>query len=220
MSVLVGKKVLVLNRSWSAIQIVSLKRAVTMLFGTETEEPKARIIDPFAGFQTYTWADWAETKPTNEEEVIRSARQAFRIPEVILLSEYDKTPNHRLNFSRRHVYRRDNHQCQYCGEKPGTEELTIDHVVPKSHGGGTTWENCVLACVGCNSRKANRTPEQANMAIQGWKPPHKRRMPYKPKYGLFKGDHGNKINIPTSWKHFLSEAYWNITLENNEDEEI
>jgi len=215
MNALVGKKVLVLNKSWTAVQIVSLRRAITMLFGENDQEPKARIIDPFAGFQTYSWADWSQMKPSEDEETIRSARSEFRIPEVIFLSEYDKTPNHRLSFSRRHVYRRDNHQCQYCGSKPGTEELTIDHVLPKSQGGGTTWENCVLACVGCNSRKANRTPEQAKMVLQGWKPVSKRRAPYKPKYGLFKGD---KMIVPTSWKHFLSEAYWSVTLDNDEEE--
>jgi 5-methylcytosine-specific restriction endonuclease McrA len=215
MNVLTGKKVLVLNKSWTAVQIVSLRRAITMLFGENDQEPKARIIDPFEGFQTYSWADWAKIAPKDDEESIHSARMKFRIPEVILLSEYDKTPNHRLNFSRRHVYRRDNNQCQYCGEKPGTEELTIDHVLPRAQGGTTTWENCVLACIGCNSHKANRTPEQAKMVLQGWKPPHKRRAPYKPKYGLFKGD---RVIVPTSWKHFLSEAYWNVTLDNDEED--
>ena len=74
MNALVGKKVLVLNKSWTAVQIVSLRRAITMLFGENDQEPKARIIDPFDGFQTYSWADWSQMKPKDDEETIRSAR--------------------------------------------------------------------------------------------------------------------------------------------------
>jgi 5-methylcytosine-specific restriction endonuclease McrA len=209
-------KVLVLNKSWAPTQIVSLKRAMKKVFGDENQEPKALIIDPYAGFQTYNWADWAALTPREDEKVIRSAHAVHKIPEVILLTEYDKVRSQCLRFSRRQIYRRDNHQCQYCGKKPGSEELSLDHVLPKSKGGLTTWENCVLACIECNSRKADKTLSESRMIIQGWKPEHKRKLPCKPKYDLLKGE--IKVKIPESWKNFLSEVYWEITLENDNDE--
>jgi 5-methylcytosine-specific restriction endonuclease McrA len=86
----------------------------------------------------------------------------------------------------------------YCGDTPGTEELTIDHILPKSMGGKTSWENCVLACVKCNSYKANRTPEQARMKF--YRPDYK---PFKPKFNLFKGD----VRVD-SWQAFLGEMYF------------
>lgn len=149
------------------------------------------------------------------ESFMRSAHNIYRVPEVILLSKHDKTYAHRLNFSRRHVYRRDNYQCQYCGCKPGSSELTIDHVIPRAKGGETTWENCVLACVSCNGKKADRTLEQCGMVIQGWRPLAKRRKPVKPKFGLFKSD---KITALKSWSNWISQAYWSVTLENDEDD--
>lgn len=205
MSVTQKRKVLVLNKGWNAIGVVSLERAIVMLFSThECGTPKAKIIDPTREFQTFTWEKWSELKPKMDDEVIRSANMTFRVPEVILLSKYDKMPQHKIHFSRRTIYKRDNNQCQYCGATPGTEELTIDHVVPRSKGGKTTWENCVLACVGCNSFKADRTPEQAKMKL--------RKKPKKPSIPLFRGD----VRIK-SWEAFLGEAYWMTELDNDNE---
>ena len=92
--------------------------------------------------------------------------------------------------------------CQYCGAQPGGEELTLDHVVPRSQGGVSSWENCVLACVACNKRKADRTPEQARM--------HLRRKPVRPTWKPLYADHEVRIK---SWSKFISEAYWNVTLQ-------
>lgn len=205
MTALRNKKVLVLNRGWSPIGVVSLERALIMLFSVYKDgEPKAKIIDPTSDFQTFTWEDWSRLRPKNGEDSIRSTNVIFRVPEVILLSKYDKLPQHKIHFSRRTLYRRDTNQCQYCGCTPGTEELTIDHVMPRSRGGKTTWENCVLACVKCNSKKADRTPEECGMKL--------RKSPKKPASPLFKGD----IKIK-SWQSFLGEAYWNCTLDNDNE---
>lgn len=195
-----NRKVLVLNKSWNAVGVATLKRAIILLFSEYANgEPKARIIDPTTEFQQYTWADWAALRPKDGEDYIPAGNVIFRVPEVILLSRYEKLPLQRINFSRRTLYRRDSNTCQYCGSQPGTEELTIDHIVPKSHGGKTSWENTVLACIKCNSKKANRTPEQAGMKLQ--------RPPFKPKFNFFKGD--VMIN---SWRSFVSEAYWSTEL--------
>ena len=97
------------------------------------------------------------------------------------------------------MFKRDHYTCQYCGVQPGTEELSIDHVVPRSQGGMSSWENCVLACVACNKRKADRTPEQAGMRL--------RKRPVRPTWKPLYADHRARI---ASWAKFISEAYWNV----------
>ena len=113
-----------------------------------------------------------------------------------------RVPANAVTFSRRNVFKRDRYTCQYCGKQPGSEELTIDHVVPRSQGGLSTWENCVLACIECNARKANRTPEQAHMPL--------RKHPVRPHWKPLYAPHSVRID---SWTKFLSEAYWNVELE-------
>jgi 5-methylcytosine-specific restriction endonuclease McrA len=208
MSALAHRKVLILNKMWTAVQVASLQRAMRLLANDEaTDEPKARIIDAET-FQPYTWEDWAKMRPADGEDAIQGYSNRYRIPELILLSDYDKTPYHRVRFSRRTIYRRDNFTCQYCGSRPGSEELNIDHVNPRAQGGESTWENCVLSCMKCNTRKADRTPEQAKMKLL--------RLPKKPRFSLFKGE---VKHVPESWKTFIpfdqlvSEAYWDVELE-------
>jgi 5-methylcytosine-specific restriction endonuclease McrA len=118
-------------------------------------------------------------------------------------------PGHRVNFSRRAIYKRDNNQCQYCGIRPGTELLNIDHVVPRCLGGLTTWENCVIACIECNSKKANKTLEEVKMKLL--------KKPVKPSFvAVFRSD---MHDVPEEWVHFLpediSEAYWTTELIND-----
>ena len=120
----------------------------------------------------------------------------FRVPEVVALQHYDRVPLAVVTFSRRNVAKRDHYTCQYCGAQPGVEALTIDHVVPRSQGGQSSWTNCVAACVQCNVRKADRTPEQAGMRLR--KSPA--RPDWKPLYSLHGTGHGPSIE---SWKPFL-----------------
>jgi len=217
-----NRKVLVLNKSWAPVGVRSLERAMGLLFATgKDNQPKARILVPSEDFTLYTWDDWATIRPKNGEDVIHAGRgNTFRIPEIILLSHYNKMPHQRVHFSRRTIYKRDNFTCQYCGCKPGSEELTIDHVVPRAQGGLTEWTNCVLACVQCNSQKAARRPEQAFRHLLSkeqqkfWRGPSPMRAqnPIKPKVALFKGD---RAAIPKSWEHFISEAYWDVPLDND-----
>ncbi len=135
------------------------------------------------------------------KDYIRHAKGVFLVPEVIILnSPYDKVPAPRNTFSRRTLFRRDGYRCQFCGCQPGTEELTIDHVLPRSQGGITSWENCVLACISCNAKKANRTPEEAKMKLLS--------VPAKPRYVTLKQE---LVRID-SWQAFLGEAYWTVNL--------
>jgi 5-methylcytosine-specific restriction endonuclease McrA len=210
MALLPNRNVLVLNKLWTAIGIATLERAISLLY-SEEDGLKAQVITPppLGAYETYTWADWARLKPEEGEDVMVAPQQVLRIPQVILLSNYDGMPQRQVKFSRRYIHKRDNYQCQYCGCRPGTEELTIDHVVPRAQGGETSWTNCVLACMPCNTRKANRTPKEARMKLL--------KEPVKPEFSLFKGTNPNKVLA--TWKHWLSEAYWNIPLQNDMGED-
>jgi 5-methylcytosine-specific restriction endonuclease McrA len=173
-----------------------------MLFSDyEDGEPKAKVIEP-ESYAMMSWDDWSKLKPRVNDETIRAANMVFRCPEVIMLTRYDKFPQPKSHFSRRTLYKRDRYTCQYCGKKPGTESLTIDHIIPRSRGGLTTWENTVLACVECNSKKANRTPKEAGMKLLT--------VPAKPKVSLFKSDFVKPVK---SWDAFISTAYWEVELQ-------
>ena len=186
---------LVLNRNWQPVNVATVARALVLLWNES-----ARVVDP-ADYQLYTWADWSILKPRADEPFIRAVRFRLRIPEVVALNSYDRVPVATVTFSRRNIFKRDHNTCQYCGVQPGSAELTIDHVVPRAQGGVSSWENCVLACVACNKRKADRTPEQARMRL--------RKKPIRPAWKQLFADHGMRI---ASWSKFISEAYWNVTL--------
>jgi 5-methylcytosine-specific restriction endonuclease McrA len=186
---------LVLNRNWQPVNVATVARSLVMLWNES-----ARVVDP-RDYQTYAWADWAKLTPAEGEPFVRSVRMRLRVPEVLTLTGYDRLPEAAVAFSRRNIFKRDHHTCQYCGSQPGTEELTIDHILPRSQGGSSTWENCVLACVACNKRKADRTPDQAGMKL--------RKAPSRPSWKPLYATHSVRI---ASWSKFVSEAYWNVEL--------
>ena len=187
---------LVLNRNWQPVNVATVARALVLLFNES-----ARAVDP-ADYQTYTWEDWARLRPRDGEAFIRAVRFRLRVPEVVTLTGYDRLPTAAVTFSRRNIFKRDHFTCQYCGVQPGSEELTLDHVIPRSQGGESRWDNCVLACLTCNKRKADRTPEQAGMRLR-----HK---PVRPKWNPLYALRDVRIE---SWSKFVSEAYWNVALE-------
>ena len=151
---------LVLNRNWQPVGVASVARSLVMVWN-ET----ARVVDP-EDYQLYGWLDWSKLVPRDGELYVSTVYSRIRVPEVVALVRYDGMPTSAVTFSRRNIYKRDRYTCQYCGTQPGSEELTIDHVLPRSQGGLSTWENCVLACISCNKRKADRTPEQARMPLE------------------------------------------------------
>lgn len=187
---------LVLNRNWQPVAVSTVSRALVLVWNGS-----ARVVDP-TDFQQYDWADWSKLQPQGKEPTIRTCRLQLRVPEVITLTTYDRMPTQQVAFSRRNLFQRDRFTCQYCGCQPGSEELTIDHVTPRSRGGLTTWENCVLACVECNKRKADRTPTEAVM--------HLRVVPKRPRW---KPLYAARTVVPESWSQFISEMYWNVELE-------
>ena len=126
------------------------------------------------------------------------------MPEVILLRTFNGFFRHEVRFSRRNIFERDKQTCQYCGKYFGKPDLTLDHVIPRSKGGRDTWENLVLACVRCNVRKANRTPEEAGMPLL--------RRPAKPTWLPKLGARTPSGDL-MSWQRFLDAAYWDVELK-------
>ena len=188
---------LVLNRSWSAITTTTARKAIGLVY-----TGAARIIRPDT-YETHGFDSWADLAVEDGEPSIRTVSFEMRIPEVIVLTHYTGMPTQEATFSRRNLYRRDRNTCQYCGGRPGTSELSIDHVVPRSRGGLSNWVNCVLACVGCNGRKANRLPKEARM--------HLLRTPVAPRWTPI-------MEVPIarvrqSWRKFVSDRYWEVPLE-------
>jgi 5-methylcytosine-specific restriction endonuclease McrA len=135
---------------------------------------------------------------------IRTVRFQIAVPKIVRLLAYDKLPRGPVKLNRRNLYARDQNRCQYCGKRYPTSELSLDHVIPRSHGGSNSWENIVCACVKCNVRKGGRTPDQAGLKLIA-RPARPKRSPIltiklsDSKYA--------------SWKQFLDYAYWNVELK-------
>lgn len=180
------RSTLVLNRHWQPVHVTTVIRSLVMLWNDS-----ARVVEP-EEYRVYTWPEWAERQVAPDEPCIRTARGRLRIPEVISLTRYDRMPATAVAFSRRNVARRDHHTCQYCGVQPGWDQITIDHIVPRSRGGASSWTNCVAACVACNAEKADRTPEQAGMRL--------RKTPIRP---LWKPLFAARDTQVESWSRFL-----------------
>ncbi len=190
---------LVLNRGWTPIHTLPARLAIGMV-----ARDAARIIDPetYEVHDLQSWDSISRSRASTNRPSIRSESLLLAPLEVIVLTSYSGVGDRTVTFSRLNLYRRDRNTCQYCGERPGTRELTIDHILPRSRGGPLSWENCVLACVRCNKRKANRTPDEADMKLlhepiqPDWT--MVRRIPPKPIY--------------SSWEKFISDAYWQQEL--------
>ncbi|MCA8957513.1 MAG: HNH endonuclease [Planctomycetes bacterium] len=192
-----SQQTLVLNRAWLAISTTTVRDALGLIFSGA-----AKAIRPET-YETHTFESWADLAVPPEEPCVRTVTLRIRVPEVIVLTRFEKMPNRTVAFSRRNLYRRDRYTCQYCGATPGGGELSIDHVVPRSRGGRSTFENCVLACTACNHRKANRTPREAGMRL--------RQAPRAPKWTPIL--QVGVARVRQSWEQFISERYWEVPLE-------
>ena len=134
--------VLVLNATYEPLSVVSIRRAIVLLL-----KEKAELLEA-------------------AEATLRATGISMPVPLVIRMVYYVRIPKTTvLPLSRRTVMARDQYTCQYCGTTPLRAELTLDHVVPRSRGGKSEWENVVVACRGCNQKKGNRTPREAQMAL-------------------------------------------------------
>lgn len=159
--------VLVLNRFYMAIRVVNVRRAMTLLYRGCSEV----ITIEEGSYSNYDFDAWCEVsqilslEKQADEDYLKAVGFEIQVPRIIRLTRYDKFPTTSARFNRKNLFARDDHQCQYCGHKRPVSQLSLDHVVPRAHGGKTTWENIVCCCVQCNSRKGGRTPTQAGMKL-------------------------------------------------------
>ena len=193
--------VLVLNKSWVAVNVASARRALTLLF-----QGHARVVHP-NDYGLYDFDAWIEFSRTTDgvsrNRYIYTPSNRIRLPEVIVLNAFNGFFSPEVRLSRRNIFARDKSICQYCGRKFARADLTIDHVIPRSRGGRDTWENLVLACSGCNLKKRDRTPEEAHMPLI--------RKPVSPRW-LPRFDSTLPREELLSWKRFVDLAYWSNEL--------
>jgi 5-methylcytosine-specific restriction endonuclease McrA len=162
-------RVLVLNASYEPINVCTVRRATVLVL-----KDRAEVIEH---------ASWS----------LHAEHFTMARPVVIRLVTYVKIPRdaHSRKITRRAVFARDGWSCQYCGSKHGT--LTVDHVIPRSKGGGSTWDNIVTCCAPCNRRKGDRLPKQADM--------HPRNAPKPPAATIFV--HVATPRVPDAWQQYL-----------------
>jgi hypothetical protein len=185
---------LVLNADFAPLNIISWKRAITWSYRYANSHPLSiEIIDFY------------------KDDFIQGVGKSIPIPAVVKTNRYFRLNNHNVNFSRKNLFIRDDYSCQYCGLKKDIKELTYDHVIPKSvwnrSSSPTCWTNIVTACVSCNRKKGNRTPNEARMPLKN--------LPVIPRKGpkylplstfLFR----IRSDIPTEWQVYLPNVTYPI----------
>lgn len=191
-------RVLVLNKTFQPVAVTRATRAFGLLFSGA-----ARALDH--EFRLFDFDSWSELGAEFGDDVIRTPQLILKVPRVIVLQAFDRMPRTQVRFSRQNIYLRDGFTCQYCGKTLPRSQLNLDHVVPRSQGGRTSWENVVCSCVRCNLAKGGRSPEQAGVKLlthpkrPSWHSltPSFGRLPYK------------------EWLPFVdpaTAAYWNTEL--------
>jgi len=159
--------VLLLNQDYSPISLCNTERAFILVYLN-----KAELI----------------AEDTSQQ--LRSVSQSFSSPTIVRLMQYARTPFRHVQLNKYNIFRRDNHTCQYCGSK---NQLTLDHIIPKSRGGDSSWLNLITACTSCNNKKGNKTPKEANMKLLT--------QPHKPSYFLFLKELSGKFIA--DWEPYL-----------------
>lgn len=165
------KPALLLNSTYEPLSIIGWKHAIKLLC-----KDRAHVVEKYT-------------------EMVSSAKDSWNLPSVIRLFNHAEVKRKEVNFSRLNVYRRDGFTCQYCNTEFEYDELTFDHVKPKSQGGQTKWSNIVTCCEDCNLEKDDRTPEEAGMDLKS--------SPSKPGYIPFSMNHYREDRIDSKWKSYL-----------------
>ena len=188
-----------------AIRVIGTKRAFSLLC-----REIAEVVSYEQGtYSAYDFDSWCEVSQfrrefePNAHDWVSTVNFHVAVPRIVRLLFFDRLPRAEVKFNRRNLFARDKSHCQYCGKRYSTAELSLDHVIPRSIGGKTTWENIVCACMKCNVKKGGKTPKQARMTLI--------KKPVKPKHNSLLHIHlGHRYR---SWKQFLDHAYWSVELK-------
>jgi len=212
---------LVLNRSFYAVHVSDWQKAVTLLYTGHAKAVDENLI-------TYDFNDWVELSKLMEKNgkgFVHTSSLRIAVPEVIQLTRYDKLPRQEVKFSRRNVLEHYNFQCCYCGKrftkstKSSKEELpewNLDHVIPRSKGGKSNWDNIVLACLPCNSIKDDKLlgdviyPKGHPRAGQ---PMTLKVKPHRPEWKGSRTLVSTNAIIPVSWQRLIDAKYWESELD-------
>lgn len=184
-----NSRCLVLNADYSILGLVGWQKA--LVWSLQSPNTKIEVIDFY------------------KDDFVQGVGKKFAIPAVIKTLKYFRVYNHRVNFSRKNLFIRDDYSCQYCGLVFDLNSLTYDHVIPKSmwknkSGTPTNWTNIVTACVSCNRKKGNRTPKQANMPLLNLPVEPQKTSKYLPITDMLSRI---KEEIPSEWSIYLPDSY-------------
>lgn len=196
---MVHSSVLVLNRSFFPVNLTTVKHAFCMLY-----TGAAKAVD--GHYKTFDYESWSQVTIEQRDETIGLVNRLIKIPRVIMLVAYDRIPKTQVRFTRANIFARDGNTCQYCRKAFPKNELSIDHVIPRSYGGKSIWENVVCCCFTCNRTKGGRTPKQAHMKLHV--------QPRKPRWTPLNRASLNGIKRE-EWVPFLNVidvSYWNTEL--------
>lgn len=188
---MLGVPVLLLNRYYAPVSVTSARRAMVLLFGGV-----ALALDENGG--AHDFCAWREVPLRAEDDRVPIVGGALRVPRVLHLMRYDRTPRFGVRLTKRNLLLRDGSRCQYCAEEPGARELNVDHVLPRSRGGGDSWDNLVISCRRCNLRKGKRTPEEAGMQLL--------RAPTKPAWSTATHIALSARTLFAEWRPFLGDS--------------
>lgn len=193
----INGSVLVLNKYWQPIEIASMCKALCHMVTGEARVVHRHDNNNWETFEFANWCDFGQVH--NNLPAVHTTRLAVPKPTIILLSECEHIKQRtRVPFSRNNIYLRDQNTCQYCGQKFDRNHLNLDHVYPRKLGGISSWTNIVCSCIPCNTKKADRTPEQAGMRLIN--------KPKEPTIYAVQVEH-------QEWRDFLSQSYWCVPLE-------
>lgn len=191
---------LVLNRNFCAVHIADWRKAVSMVY-----QGHAEVVDgEMATHDFDSWTELSSLMAAAPSGFAHAVSLRIAVPEVIRLTRYDRLPRREAAFTRHNIYEHYRYRCCYCGGRFGTRELNLDHVLPKSRGGLTNWDNIVTACLPCNGRKANRLPKEAGMRLLV--------RPSPPKWGGVRSVAACRIPMRESWQKLIDVAYWEKEL--------
>ena len=175
-------RTLLLSQGYEPIKVISWQRAITLL-----TLGKVEVVEEY-------------------DAELRATSLIIKVPAVVRLLRAFRRHRKPVKFSRVNIYARDGYKCQYCGVKCSITELTYDHVLPRSKGGKTTWENIVTCCYPCNGGKGNRTPAEAGMKL--------RATPVRPEWVPAVTIRVSTRSMPDAWRDYL---YWTGEIDHDEE---